>query len=128
MVDLVGFKILLFCDVEDIVLVDVVFDCFKEEWGIIDFFVYVIGFFDKNELKGKYVDILWDNFFCIMVILCFLFIEIIKWVVDLMLNGGLIIILIYGGLIKVMLNYNVMGVVKVVLEFFVCYLVVDYGE
>lgn len=43
-------------------------------------------------------------------------------------EGGLLLMFIYYGVEKVMFYYNVMGVVKVVFEVSVCYLVVDLGK
>ena len=125
--DSVGAKLLLPCDVEDVATVDQVFDTLKEEWGSIDFVVHAIAFSDKNELKGKYADTTRDNFTRTMVISCFSFTEIAKRAAALMPNGGSLITLTYGGSVRVMPNYNVMGVAKAALEASVRYLAADYG-
>lgn len=53
---------------------------------------------------------------------------VVVWVVWLMLKLGVsFVMLMYFGLEWVVLNYNMMGVVKVVLEVNVCYLVCDFG-
>jgi enoyl-[acyl-carrier protein] reductase I len=123
----VGSKLLLPCDVEDISTVDAVFDTLKKEWGKIDFLVHAIAFSDKNELKGKYADTTRDNFVRTMVISCFSFTEIAKRAASLMPDGGSMITLTYGGSVRVMPNYNVMGVAKAALESSVRYLAGDYG-
>ncbi len=123
----VGSKLLLPCDVEDIATVDAVFERLKQHWGSIDFLVHAIAFSDKNELKGKYADTTRDNFSRTMVISCFSFTEIAKRAAALMPNGGSIITLTYGGSVRVMPNYNVMGVAKAALEASVRYLAADYG-
>lgn len=123
----VGSKLLLPCDVDDIATVDEVFEILRREWGQIDFLVHAIAFSDKNELKGKYADTTRDNFIRTMVISCFSFTEITKRAAALMLNGGALITLTYGGSIRVMPNYNVMGVAKAALEASVRYLAADYG-
>jgi enoyl-[acyl-carrier protein] reductase I len=125
--DSVGAKLLLPCDVEDIGTVDKVFDTLKEEWGSIDFLVHAIAFSDKNELKGKYADTTRDNFIRTMVISCFSFTEIARRAAALMPHGGSLITLTYGGSVRVMPNYNVMGVAKAALEASVRYLAADYG-
>ena len=125
--DSVGSKLLLPCDVEDTATVDQVFDTLKKEWGTIDFLVHAIAFSDKNELKGKYADTTRDNFTRTMVISCFSFTEIAKRAAALMPNGGSLITLTYGGSVRVMPNYNVMGVAKAALEASVRYLAADYG-
>ncbi|WP_395684629.1 enoyl-ACP reductase FabI [Aestuariivirga sp.] len=123
----VGSKILLPCDVEDITTVDAVFSELKHQWGSIDFVVHAIAFSDKNELKGKYADTTRDNFIRTMVISCFSFTEVAKRAADLMPNGGSLVTLTYGGSVRVMPNYNVMGVAKAALESSVRYLAADYG-
>src|SRR6476620_8615764 len=51
-----GSKLVLPCDVEDLATVDRTFETLRAEWGTLDFVVHAIGFSDKNELKGRYVD------------------------------------------------------------------------
>jgi enoyl-[acyl-carrier protein] reductase I len=113
-----GSDFLLPCDVEDIASVDAVIDAIKERWGKLDFIVHAIGFSDKNELKGLYADTSRDNFSRTMVISCFSFTEIAKRAAELMDEGGSM---------RVMPNYNVMGVAKAALEASVRYLAADYG-
>jgi enoyl-[acyl-carrier protein] reductase I len=123
----VGSRLLLPCDVEDIQTVDAVFAELARAWGKIDFVVHAIAFSDKNELKGKYADTTRDNFVRTMVISCFSFTEIAKRAAALMPDGGAMITLTYGGSVRVMPNYNVMGVAKAALESSVKYLAADYG-
>jgi enoyl-[acyl-carrier protein] reductase I len=122
-----GSDFLLPCDVEDIASVDAVIDAIKERWGNLDFIVHAIGFSDKNELKGLYADTSRDNFSRTMVISCFSFTEIAKRAAELMNDGGSMLTLTYGGSVRVMPNYNVMGVAKAALEASVRYLAADYG-
>ena len=122
-----GSTILLPCDVEDIATVNGVFDKLKSEWGKIDFLVHAIAFSDKNELKGQYANTSRENFVRTMVISCFSFTEITRKAAALMTDGGSIITLTYGGSVRVMPNYNVMGVAKAALESSVRYLAADYG-
>ncbi|WP_117192841.1 enoyl-ACP reductase FabI [Rhizobium terrae] len=115
------------CDVEDIASVDATFEAIKERWGKLDFVVHAIGFSDKNELKGLYADTTRDNFSRTMVISCFSFTEIAKRAANLMTDGGALLTLTYGGSVRVIPNYNVMGVAKAALESSVRYLAADYG-
>jgi len=123
----VGSSIMLPCDVEDINTVDAVFATLKEKWGKLDFLVHSIGFSDKNELKGKFADTTRANFSRTMVISAFSFVEVTKRAAELMPDGGSILTLTYGGSVRVMPNYNVMGVAKAALEASVRYLAADYG-
>jgi enoyl-[acyl-carrier protein] reductase I len=115
------------CDVEDLASVDAVFDALKERWGTIDFLVHCVGFSDRNELQGLYADTTRDNFSRTMVISCFSFTELAKRAAGMMNEGGAMITLTYGGSVRVMPNYNVMGVAKAALEASVRYLASDYG-
>ena len=111
-----GVPLVLRCDVEDLASVDHVFDTLREKWGRLDFLVHAIGFSDKNELKGRYADTTRDNFSRTMVISCFSFTELAKRAAELMPDsGGAMITLTFGGSMRVMPNYNVMGVVKAAL-------------
>jgi enoyl-[acyl-carrier protein] reductase I len=113
--------------VEELSTVDSVFEVLRKEWGTIDFVVHAIAFSDKNELKGKYADTTRGNFSRTMVISCFSFTEIAKRAAELMPDGGSLLTLTYGGAVRVMPNYNVMGVAKAALEASVRYLASDYG-
>jgi enoyl-[acyl-carrier protein] reductase I len=123
----VGSDLVLSCDVEDIASVDAVFETLRQKWGSIDFLVHAVAFSDKNELKGRYADTSRDNFSRTMLISCFSFTEIAKRAASLMTKGGSMITLTYAGSVKVMPNYNVMGVAKAALEASVRYLASDYG-
>jgi enoyl-[acyl-carrier protein] reductase I len=123
----VGSNIMIPCDVEDVATVDNVFAVLKEKWGKIDFLVHAIAFSDKNELKGKYADTSRENFVRTMIISCFSFTEIAKRAAAIMPDGGALVTLTYGSSMRVMPNYNVMGVAKAALESSVRYLASDFG-
>jgi enoyl-[acyl-carrier protein] reductase I len=125
--DSLGSSLVLPCDVEDLATVDAVFDTLNQEWGGIDFVVHAIAYSDRNQLKGKYADTTRENFVRTMVISCFSFTEIARRAAAMMPNGGSILTLTYGGALRVMPNYNVMGVAKAALESSVRYLAADYG-
>jgi enoyl-[acyl-carrier protein] reductase I len=123
-----GVDTVLPCDVENLASVDAVFDALRAKWGALDFLVHAIAFSDKNELKGRYVDTTRDNFSRTMLISCFSFTELAKRAADMMpASGGSMITLTFGGSLRVMPNYNVMGVAKAALEASVRYLASDLG-
>jgi enoyl-[acyl-carrier protein] reductase I len=123
-----GVPLVLPCDVEDIASVDAVVETLRAEWGHLDFLVHAVGFSDKNELKGRYADTTRENFSRTMVISCFSFTELAKRAAELMPeSGGAMITLTFGGSMRVMPNYNVMGVAKAALEASVRYLAADLG-
>ncbi|GHC74041.1 enoyl-ACP reductase FabI [Limoniibacter endophyticus] len=123
----VNASMLLPCDVEDSASIDAMFSEIKEKWGGIDFIVHAIGFSDKNELKGLYADTTRENFTRTMVISCYSFTEVARKAAELMNEGGSMLTLTYAGSVRVMPNYNVMGVAKAALEASVRYLANDYG-
>jgi enoyl-[acyl-carrier protein] reductase I len=124
----IGSDIVLPCDVEDIASVDAVFDVLAERWGKLDFVVHAIGFSDKNELKGRYIEqTTRENFSHTMVISCFSFTEVAQRAAGMMNEGGSLLTLTYGGASRVMPNYNVMGLAKAALESSVRYLASDLG-
>ena len=124
----IGSEIVIPCDVEDIASVDAVFEELRQRWGKLDFVVHAIGFSDKNELKGRYIEqTTRENFSRTMVISCFSFTEIAQRAAPMMNKGGSLLTLTYGGATRVMPNYNVMGLAKAALESSVRYLASDLG-
>jgi enoyl-[acyl-carrier protein] reductase I len=122
-----GVDVVLPCDVEDLASVDAVFEALRATWGRLDFLVHAIGFSDRNELKGRYADTSRENFSRTMLISCFSFTEVAKRAGELMPDGGAMITLTFGASMRVMPNYNVMGVAKAALEASVRYLAADFG-
>src|SRR5438034_7712172 len=124
-----GVELILPCDVENLDSVDSVFAALRAKWGRLDFLVHAIAFSDKNELKGRYAETTRENFSRTMLISCFSFTELAKRAAELMpASGGAMITLTFGGSMRVMPNYNVMGVVKAALEASVRYLASDFGR
>jgi len=123
----VGSTMLYPCDVENARSVQSVFDALRAAWGRLDFVVHAIAYSDKSELKGRYADTTRENFSRTMVISCFSFTEVARMAAALMPAGGSILTLTFGGSVRVMPNYNVMGVAKAALEASVRYLAADLG-
>ncbi|MCX5519939.1 enoyl-ACP reductase FabI [Kaistia defluvii] len=115
------------CDVTDSASIDAVFAEVEKQWGKLDFLVHAIGFSDKDELTGRYVDTTEGNFNKTMLISVYSLTAVTQRAEKLMTDGGSILTLTYYGAEKVMPNYNVMGVAKAALEASVQYLAVDLG-
>jgi enoyl-[acyl-carrier protein] reductase I len=127
--DSLGVKQVLPCDVENLASVDSVFSALRQQWGGLDFLVHAIAYSDKSELKGRYADTSRQNFSQTMLVSCFSFTELAKRAAELMPEtGGSMITLTFGGSMRVMPNYNVMGVAKAALEASVRYLASDFGS
>ena len=120
-------EMVLSCDVEDANSVDEVFSTIESRWGGLDFLVHCIGFSDRNELKGRYLNTTRENFIRTMVISAFSFTEVGKKAAPLMKSGGAMLTLTFGGSTRVVPNYNVMGVAKAALEASVRYMAADLG-
>ncbi len=116
------------CDVSDMGALDATFDKLAEEWPTIDFVVHAIGFSDKNELRGRFVDTSLDNFLMTMNISVYSFVAVAQRAARMMTEGGSMLTLSYYGAEKVIPHYNVMGVAKAALETSVQYLAVDLGR
>ena len=123
-----GSDIVIPCDVGDDASVDALFSELEKRWGKLDFIVHAIGFSDKSELRGRYVDTSRDNFLMSMDISVYSFTSVVRRAEKMMTDGGSCLTLTYYGAEKVMPHYNVMGVAKAALEASVRYLAEDLGK
>ncbi len=123
-----GSDIVLPCDVADEASIDALFAALEEKWGKLDFIVHAIGFSDKSELRGRYVDTSRANFQMTMDISVYSFTAVAKRAEKMMDAGGSMLTLTYYGAEQVMPHYNVMGVAKAALEASVKYLAEDLGK
>jgi len=124
----IGATEMIECDVSDGASLDALFAHIENVWGRLDFVVHAIGFSDKNELRGRYVDTNPENFRMTMDISVYSFTAVCKRAAPLMAAGGSLLTLTYYGSEKVMPHYNVMGVAKAALEASVRYLAEDLGR
>ena len=116
------------CDVSSMESLDAAFTTLKRRWNSLDFVVHAIGYSDKNELRGHYVDTSLENFLNTMNISAYSLVAISQRAAAMMPeSGGAILTLSYYGAEKVVPHYNVMGVAKAALETSVKYLANDLG-
>ena len=118
---------MLTCDVTDDASIDALFKALEDKWGSLDFVVHAIGFSNKDELKGEYLGTSRENFALTMDISVYSFTAVAQRAAPLMNEGGSLVTLTYQGAVKVVPNYNVMGVAKAALEASVLYLAADFG-
>ena len=122
------------CDVSNAESMDRTFAAIEEKWGRLDFLVHAIGFSDKAELDGRYLETSHQNFLNTMDISVYSLTALAQRAEKLMerredgTGGGSIVTLTYYGSEKVMPHYNVMGVAKAALEASVRYLAADLGK
>jgi enoyl-[acyl-carrier protein] reductase I len=124
----VGSDALHECDVADEATLDALFDWLRARWGKLDFVVHAIGFSDKTELRGRYVDTSSANFRMTMDISVYSFTSVCRRAAAMMPDGGSLLTLTYYGAEKVMPHYNVMGLAKAALETSVKYIAEDLGK
>ena len=122
-----GSDFLIECDVSNMDALDTAFDTIRARWETLDFVVHAIGFSDKNELRGQFVDTSLENFLMTMNISAYSLVSVAKRARAMMPDGGSILTLTYYGAEKVVPHYNVMGVAKAALETSVKYLANDLG-
>jgi len=116
------------CDVARMESLDSAFAALGARWKTIDFVVHAIGFSDKNELRGKFIDTSLDNFLLTMNVSAYSLVAVAQRAAAMMPeSGGAILTLSYYGAEKVVPHYNVMGVAKAALETSVRYLANDLG-
>jgi enoyl-[acyl-carrier protein] reductase I len=115
------------CDVSRMEALDAAFATLRSRWETIDFLVHAIGFSDKTELRGHYVDTSLENFLMTMNISAYSLVAVTNRARPMMPNGGSVLTLTYYGAEKVVPHYNVMGVAKAALETSVKYLANDLG-
>jgi enoyl-[acyl-carrier protein] reductase I len=124
----IGMTEMIECDVADADSLDRLFTHLKKTWGKLDFVVHAIGFSDKNELRGRYVDTGIANFRMTMDISVYSFTAVCQRASAMMPDGGSLLTLTYYGAERVMPHYNVMGVAKAALEASVRYIAEDLGK
>lgn len=124
----VGSDLLLDVDVTDDASLDYAFEALAAKWDSIDFLVHAIAYSDKSELTGRFLNTSRSNFKHSMDISAYSFIEVARRAHPLMCeNGGTLLTLSYQGSMRVVPNYNVMGVAKAALEAATRYLANDLG-
>ncbi|MCA1927678.1 MAG: enoyl-ACP reductase [Calditerrivibrio sp.] len=115
------------CDVskdEDIALT---VEVAKEKFGKVDILVHSVAFAPQEALKGRFVDTPRDAFKIALDISAYSLVALCKAYEPIFSQNASVITLTYYGSVKVVQNYNVMGVAKAALESSVRYLANDLG-
>jgi enoyl-[acyl-carrier protein] reductase I len=118
---------LLPCNVQDDAQVDALFTSVSEKWEKIDILVHCLAFANKEDLSGNFTDTSRAGFQLAMDVSAYSLIHLCRAARPLMKNGGSVITLTYIGGVRVIPNYNVMGIAKAALEMNVRYLASDMG-
>jgi enoyl-[acyl-carrier protein] reductase I len=103
------------------------FSAIAEKWGKVDILIHCLAFADKEGLTGDFSAIPRESFNKALEISTFSLGRLAQAAKPLMPSGGGIITLTYLGGVKVIPNYNLMGIAKAGLEMSVRYLAAELG-
>ncbi|NES80360.1 MAG: enoyl-ACP reductase FabI [Moorea sp. SIO2B7] len=116
------------CNVADDSLIQSTFETVKEKWGKLDILIHCLAFTRKEGISGEFSNASRECFCESFDISSYSLVAMSKAAKPLMTEGGSIITLSYLGGLRVVPNYNVMGVCKAALEMNVRYLAAEFGS
>lgn len=120
-------SIIVPCNVQDDELLDSMFADIKEKWGKLDILIHCLAFAEKEDLTGDFSATSRAGFAKALDISSYSLNCLASRAKPLMTEGGSIVTLSYLGGVRVIPNYNVMGVAKSALEMSVRYLAAELG-
>src|SRR5580704_13797517 len=123
-----GTKIVFQCDVGSDQSIHDAFQTLKKSWSNFDILIHAVGFANKEELSGDFLNTTREGFRIALDISAYSLIGLTKEALPMLNGGGSILTLSYYGAVKVVQHYNVMGVAKAALESTVRYLAWDLGK
>ncbi|EAZ89018.1 enoyl-ACP reductase FabI [Crocosphaera chwakensis] len=121
-------SLILPCNVQNEDQVKATFKAIEDTWGKLDIVIHCLAFADKEGLGGDFSDISREAFSQSLEISTFSLGNLAKYAKPLMSEGGSIVTLTYVGGVKVIPNYNLMGIAKAGLEMSVRYLASELGS
>ena len=116
------------CNVQDEEQVTATFAAVQEKWEQLDILVHCLAFANRDDLMGDFSETSKAGFQLALDISAYSLVSLTRGAKPLMTNGGSIVTLTYLGGVKVIPNYNVMGIAKAALEMNVRYLAADLGS
>jgi len=116
------------CNVQDESQVEAVFDAIQQAWGRLDILIHCLAFANRDELTGDFSHTSRAGFQTALDISAYSLIALARGAKPLMTEGGSMVTLTYLGGVKVVPNYNVMGIAKAALEMNVKYLAAELGS
>jgi enoyl-[acyl-carrier protein] reductase I len=115
------------CDVTVPEQLDALVSALKERSGKVDAVVHSIAFANREDLSNPFVQTSRDGYLLAQEVSSYSLVAVARAMTPLMTGGGSITTLSYIGSVRVIPNYNVMGVAKAALEACVRYLAADLG-
>ena len=116
------------CDVSSDDEIAALFEHLKTKYGKIDALVHSIAYAPADALKNEFVQTQREAFRVALDTSAYSLVALARGAAPLMTEGGSILTLTYYGAMRVVPNYNVMGVAKAALECSVRYLAFDLGK
>jgi enoyl-[acyl-carrier protein] reductase I len=115
------------CNVQDDEQVNTTFAAIKDQWSQIDILIHCLAFANRDDLTHDFSKTSREGFELALDVSAYSLVHLCREAKDLMTNGGSIVTLSYLGGVRVVPNYNVMGVAKAALEANVRYLAAEMG-
>lgn len=116
------------CDVTREDEIQAVFKNLRDDFGKLHLILHSVAFAPKEALERPFVNTSRGAFHMAMDVSVYSLVAVAHAALPLMTEGGSIITMSYHGAVKVVPNYNVMGVAKAALEAAVRYLAHDLGQ
>jgi enoyl-[acyl-carrier protein] reductase I len=120
-------SIFLPCNVQDDAQIAETFQAISQQWDKLDILIHCLAFANKDDLTGEFSKTSRQGFSQALEISTYSLTQLAGAAKPLMTQGGSIVTLTYLGGVKVIPNYNVMGIAKAGLEMSVRYLASELG-
>jgi len=120
-------KLVLPLDVQQPQQITDAFESLAAAWGGLDILIHCLAFAQKEDLSGDFSAVSVEGFNLALDISAYSLIALSRAAKPLMTSGGAIVTLTYLGGVRVVPNYNVMGIAKAALEMNVRYLAAELG-
>ena len=115
------------CDVQNEEQINETFTQIQQSWGKLDILIHCLAFAQKDDLGGDFSNVSREGFQTALDVSAYSLTRLAKAAKPLMTDGGSIVTLTYLGGVRVVPNYNVMGIAKAALEMSVRYLAAELG-
>ncbi|MEI6381555.1 MAG: enoyl-ACP reductase FabI [Cyanobacteriota bacterium ELA615] len=115
------------CDVQNDQQIEQTFATIAQKWGNLDILIHCLAFADKEGLSGDFSGVSKEGFTQALEISTYSLSRLVRSAKPLFREGGSVITLSYIGGVKVIPNYNLMGIAKAGLEMSVRYLAAELG-
>jgi enoyl-[acyl-carrier protein] reductase I len=115
------------CDVQNEAQIQSTFETISDKWGKLDILIHCLAFANKDDLSGDISSTSRSGFSTALEISTYSLLQLSGAAKPLMTEGGSIVTMTYLGGVRVVPNYNVMGVAKAALEMSVRYLAAELG-